>query len=71
MKNALLMKTERRKDKVQRGNPLFKCQAVGAILSPAPVSSFLHPSGLRRLTFVSPFGVFVQVGLTEHLPGNG
>lgn len=53
-KKALLMKTEWRKDKVQRGNPLFKCQAVGAILSPALISSFLRPSGLRFLTFVSP-----------------
>lgn len=53
-KKALLMKTEWRKDKVLRGNPLFKCQAVGAILSPALISSFLPPSGLRFLTFVSP-----------------
>lgn len=54
VKKALLMKTEWRKDKVQRGNPLFKCQAVGAILSPALISSFLLPSWLRFLTFVSP-----------------
>lgn len=53
VKKALLMKTEWRKDKVQRGNPLFKCQAVGAILSPALISSFLLPSWLRFLTFVS------------------
>lgn len=54
VKKALLMKTEWRKDKVQRGNPLFKCQAVGAILSPALISSFLLPSWLRFLTFVCP-----------------
>lgn len=45
-KKLSLWKQKRRKDKVQRGNPLFKCQAVGAILSPALISSFLRPSGL-------------------------
>lgn len=45
---------ERREDEVQGGNPLFKSQAVGAILSPALISSSLRPSGLGFLTSVSP-----------------
>lgn len=69
---SLCKQSERREDKVQRGNPLFKCQAVRAILSlplSFPLFGTSQGSDSRRPSLPSDAScVFGHVGVTVHVP---
>lgn len=69
---SLCKQSERREDKVQRGNPLFKCQAVRAILSlplSFPLFSTSHGSDSCCPSLPSNAScVFGHVGVTVHVP---